>query len=628
MKNLPIAAKLTAGFSILTAVVLVLGVLSILKLQSMGESPIEIIGLLGFAIVLGVALTVAMVRSIALPIKRIASTVSQLADGNVTIAMPDTTKMGKDEIGILWKATAALKVKVMEAFTKTQMIDQMPINVMMADPNDNFKISYLNKTSETTLRMIEKLLPVKAEQVLGSSIDIFHKNPAHQRRLLSDPRNLPYRTNIKLGDEILDLNVSPITDKQGNYLAPMLSWSIVTEKVKADEDAARLRQMVDQMPINVMLADPNDNFKISYLNETSRTTLKTIEKLLPVKAEQVLGASIDIFHKNPAHQRRILSDPRNLPHRATIKLGDEYIDLAVAAITDKQGGYIGPMVSWSVVTDQINMAERVKVVVEAVAAASTEMESVAQSMASTAEETSRQASTVAAGAEQTSTNVQTVATATEELASSISEIGRQADQSSKISAQAVEEARRTNETVQQLSLAAQKIGEVVKLINDIAEQTNLLALNATIEAARAGEAGKGFAVVAAEVKTLANQTAKATDEIGTQIASMQGATQDAVTVIKGIQKVIDEIQGIAGSIASAVEEQGVATQEITRNVQQAASGTKEISSTINDVNAAATQTGQAATQVLEAAGELSRQAATLRTEIDHFMNKGSSKKAA
>ena len=175
--------------------------------------------------------------------------------------------------------------------------------------------------------------------------------------------------------------------------------------------------------------------------------------------------------------------------------------------------------------------------------------------------------------------------------------------------------------VQGLADAAQKIGEVVSLINDIAAQTNLLALNATIEAARAGEAGKGFAVVAAEVKSLANQTAKATEEIGTQVAGIQGATKDSVEAIKSIGKTIGEVNEIATTIASAVEEQSAATQEIARNVQQAAKGTQEVSSNIAGVTQAAGETGTAATQVLGASGDLAKQSEALREQVDRFLAK-------
>ncbi|HEY2136734.1 MAG TPA: HAMP domain-containing methyl-accepting chemotaxis protein [Xanthobacteraceae bacterium] len=248
-----------------------------------------------------------------------------------------------------------------------------------------------------------------------------------------------------------------------------------------------------------------------------------------------------------------------------------------------------------------------------------DMRATSQSMSSTAEETNRQATTVAAAAEQASANVQTVSAATEELSSSVTEIGRQVTESTRIAGQGVEEAGRTNTAVGGLSAAARKIGDVVKLISDIASQTNLLALNATIEAARAGEAGRGFAVVASEVKSLANQTAKATEEIAAQVASMQGATTEAVQAIQKITTTITAINEVSTTIASAVEQQGAATQEIARNVQEAALGTGQVSSNITGVNRAAAETGAAAGQVLNASDELGRQAKTLRVEIDAFL---------
>jgi len=496
-----------------------------------------------------------------------------------------------------------------------EMMDNLPVNVLTCDPA-SLKITYANKTSVETLRSLEHLLPqgVGADNIIGQCIDIFHKQPAHQRQVLGDIGPKGHKAIIRLGKEQLELNVSPIYGGGRKPTSLMLCWTVVT-------DRERLKRMADVMPINIMMCDP-ETLEVTYINQTSVATLKSVEHLLPIKADEVMGCCIDIFHKDPAMQRKLLGDPSNLPHVANIQLGDETLRLNVAAIMDDTGFYIGPMVSWNVITAQIKMTANVEEVTGIVASASTELQNTAQAMAATAEETNVQASAVAAASEEASTNVQTVAAAAEELSSSLEEVGRQVTESSSIARSAVEEAAKTNTSVEGLSVAAHKIGEVVELINDIASQTNLLALNATIEAARAGEAGKGFAVVANEVKSLANQTAKATEEISAQIGSMQSATNEAVGAIKGIGETIGNINEIASAIAAAVEEQTAATQEIARNVQQASAGTAEVSSNINGVTQAATETGSSAAEVLSAAKELSTQAEKLRTDIQEFMKEG------
>ncbi|MDR3517569.1 MAG: methyl-accepting chemotaxis protein [Azospirillaceae bacterium] len=259
-------------------------------------------------------------------------------------------------------------------------------------------------------------------------------------------------------------------------------------------------------------------------------------------------------------------------------------------------------------------------IVESVATTSRDMVLAAQSLGATAEQTNRQCAAVAASTEETSQNVQTVASATEELSASIGEIGRQVERSTIMAREAVAQAGATGTTVDRLAQSAQRIGDVVKLIQGIASQTNLLALNATIEAARAGASGKGFAVVANEVKALANETARATEEIGSQIAEIQGATGQTVTAIKGIGATITEISEVAAAIAAAVNQQAAATQEIALSVQHAASGTGEISSNIGGVNAAAQETASSSVSVLNSAASLSGKAEQLRGEVRTFLN--------
>jgi len=241
-------------------------------------------------------------------------------------------------------------------------------------------------------------------------------------------------------------------------------------------------------------------------------------------------------------------------------------------------------------------------------------------MSATAGRTSERTQEVSAAANQAEANVQTVASAAEELASSVREIGRQVEQSSVIARGAVGDAQKTNDTVQGLAHAAEKIGTVISLINDIASQTNLLALNATIEAARAGEAGKGFAVVASEVKSLAMQTAKATEEIGAQIATIQGTTNEAVEAIQHISKTIGEMNEIAATIASAIEEQTAATREIADNAAQAASGTGHVTANMVEIGAAAGETREIASETLAAVDGFAKHAQGLKLSVNSFLD--------
>jgi methyl-accepting chemotaxis protein len=265
--------------------------------------------------------------------------------------------------------------------------------------------------------------------------------------------------------------------------------------------------------------------------------------------------------------------------------------------------------------------ERAESLLRTVADSAGEMRATAASLFNASGHTSNRAESAVHTSNEASANVESAAIAADEMSSSIGEIGRRLNQTAEVVRVAVDEAQVTNQDIGALAIGAQKIGDVTKLIRNIAGQTNLLALNATIEAARAGEAGRGFAVVASEVKSLAVQTAKATEDISSQIHEVQNSTGKAVEAIGRIAHRMREIDNFTAAVAASVQQQSAATGEISKNVTGAADGAKLIVSVLTEVADATTETQESAQTVLAAAESVEQAAANLRGEVEGFLTK-------
>ncbi len=456
-----------------------------------------------------------------------------------------------------WAEVAEERKKVSQVMA---MMQSTPSNIMVADRH--LRISYMNPAMERTLRGLGPHLPVPVGELIGQPLDLLYRQQGDLQRIVADPARLPHQAMLLFGNECCALHFSAVYDRAGAYAGPMITWEIVTEKLRNEravqetlerekEQAHRLQSKVDQMLKMVSAAASGD------------------------LTQELAAAGTDTIDHMAQGLNQLL---------ATLR--DSMASIGHTART--------------------------------LAGAAEELTLVSHQMGGNAEAVSAKAIQASATADQVSTNVEAVASSTVQMGASIREIAQNAAEAAKVVASAVIMAQNANTIIHKLGESSAGIGNIIKVITSIAEQTHLLALNATIEAARAGEAGKGFAVVANEVKELAKETAKATEEIGRKIEAIQLDTGGAVEAIGGISTIVNQINDIQITIASAVEEQTATTNEISRSVAEAARGSTAIAQNITNVAQAAQSTLSSANEVHNASSEMARMAAELQQLVDHF----------
>lgn len=469
--------------------------------------------------------------------------------------------VGMDRVD--WKDLAKQK---QESCWIRQVVDSLPANIICVD--QEFNIAYLNPAALHVLDTLQDHLPCQLKKLQGQSIDILHRDLRQVRNIMRDPSRLPHRVLIQLGPESIQLLISAIFDERHQYQGAVLTLEVVTERVAAEqrvhEAALQERSHNEELKAKVN----------SLLQAVTAAARGDLTQEVAVKGSDSLG-----------------------------QLGGALQDL---------------------LADLRHRIATVAKNIDVMAAASEELGESSQYLGANAQSTSVQAHAVSGVADQVSNRVESVAAAAEEMSVSIREIAKNTAEATRVATNAVKMAEKTNETMVRLGESSCEIGDVIKVINSIAEQTNLLALNATIEAARAGEAGKGFAVVAKEVKDLARETARATEDIGQKIATIQADTRGAVEAIGQIRAIINQINELQSSVSCAVEQQTSVTNEISRNVTEAARSSGEMAHSIVEVAETATGTANVCNNVQNSAVQLVSLASELRQLVDRFNFQGDS----
>jgi methyl-accepting chemotaxis protein len=395
------------------------------------------------------------------------------------------------------------------------------------------------------------------------------------------------------------------------YLRKELQKSVVFERLATNA------------PVNIMMTDLDLN--VTYANRKSIDTLKGIEYAMPCKAEDIVGKCIDMFHKNPGRIRKILADPNNLPHTATIQVGNDWMQQHVVAVRDESGKYIGPMLTWELVTAKLELERKTKALQSELAAeveklhhASQDLDGASIQLLSANRSTAHAVTTSARSVDEVNQQLGVVAASAEEMSASVGEIARNVAEAAQVAKEAGKTTAVVNSRIKDLGASSAEITKAVNVINDIADQTKLLALNATIEAARAGEAGKGFAVVAGEVKELAKQTSSATEEIGRMVEDIQRDVAGSIDAMGKVREVVGRIEMLQNSVAAAVEQQNATSQEIARSVGESSRASKEISEAIHELSSIS-QTGAAtAEQSRSSAASIAEQAKRIDQAMKAF----------
>ena len=615
------------------------------RLQGLNQARWTVLGMVLMLATVSAGIAVVLIRSITQPLLQAVRAAGAVRDGDLDHAI---TVHGRNETGQLLNSLREMQHKLKErndsdtrTLTETarikQALDAAAAAVMVADAD--MRVVYVNRALETVFRAAEseirKDLPrFDVSRLLGANIDEFHRDPAHQRDMLRQLQGTQ-TSRMALGGRTFELSMTPIRNAEHALLGFVAEWRDLTEALSARDreqqiaaENARVRQALDSCSTNVMIADADG--KIVYANDAVVAMLSRnqteLRKVLPhFDARGFVGQSFDIFHRNPAHQRGLLSSLKT-QHNAHIKVAGLSFSLIANPIQDAQGQRLGSVVEWKDRTAEVAAEQEIGQMVDAAArgdfsrridtqgkeaffqmlggkfnelvdsisgtirevrSSAEQLTSAAAQVSDTSQSLSQSAAEQASGVEETSASLQ-------QMAGSVRQNSDNATMTDGMATKASQEALEGGVAVEKTVDAMKDIARKISIIDDIAYQTNLLALNAAIEAARAGEHGRGFAVVAAEVRKLAERSQVAAQEIG-QLAGSSvtlaeragGLLAQMVPSINKTSELVQEIAAASGEQSEGVAQINGAMEQLSGATQQNASAAEELSATAEQLSAQA-----------------------------------------
>jgi methyl-accepting chemotaxis protein len=528
------------------------------------------------ALGLGTASSVFITRSIVRPLRSAVDTVAALAAGRTDIILHQDDH--ETEIGELSRACIHLHQAVGRNITLQSMVENLTMPIMMCDKD--FSITYLNNAAKQALRKIERHLPVSVDRMVGSNIDVFHKNPSHQRGVLKDRIKLPAHSVFKVGEEWLSLTANQLPSTDGNFCGAFIDWRFVTDEKNAEESVKRA-----QSSINAMITSAREGNL----------------------GERIDASVFEGFYRELAESMNSLLDTVIRPVNAAIEVVRHLAKGDLTYTMDGEfAGSFGDMQQAlnETILQLRDLVKRIKEMSEAVSGSASEIADGSQDLSS---RTESQAS-----------SLEETAASMEEMTGTVKQNAHSAREASTFSSETRQVAERGGEVVnsaisamQTIEHSSQKIADIIGVIDEIAFQTNLLALNAAVEAARAGEAGKGFAVVASEVRALAGRSSSASKEIKMliqeSVAQVKSGSELVNRTGETLQEIISSVARVAdivSSIAHASQEQSIGINQINTTVSQMDEMTQQ--------NAALVEQTAAASQSLAEKGE------ELRVLIGYF----------